>query len=466
MPTLGCVVAYHAAHPAVAHQLRVTVDSFSRHINRTVCPHLVIVDDCSPRWPATDDYLSHLERNGVATLLRLGDPRTSYYHPKGRGPRSETEHTSFGHGVAIMRGIEMLQGLGCTHVWMLDSDCVVMDGSAWLRDALALFRYENVATVSDYMGGAPSAYVQICDEDAERSYAGNEEVSRIARGRKWCHNAILSAGFPHFSCALADVDAITRYGGLENAGTVNANWFYRAMRGGARSAYFPFYQSRHVYHLGSGSTLFSRDRWQKGEYRGFGNARDGDARFGRRNEGCYHAGYLQLAIPSTEYLGWLETSVASAPHDRLMLPPREWFVDPDRAPFQPKRYVRFFEECDKASVEALVTHHRDPIGPLTPGRDVLVALDGETVIGAARITREDATRWRLRFAVVSEPWDRARWFMEWLIEYGIACHVTYVALESGHHENRELLKAHCVQRSAEWREADGVGRMTVYTGRG
>lgn len=357
--TVGLLISYYHSGPVSLALLRLLIGSLRQHLPRDRYHSLVIVDDCSPEAPEWQAYLAWLTEHMGATVYRLGPPRLPYYHqgPDGKLKKGLPPETSYGHAIGIMAGFHKLRELGCTHAWVLDGDCVLLDDCD-LDRAMAMFQREKVAVVTDYYAGRqhPDGLDLLTDEACERGYRGDDDVF-YARERweapvEWGQWLL---GFPVLFCGIVDLTVEERFGGMANQGWVNVRWGRRLFRRGYRVGYHPFFQGRHVFHLGYG---FTRHNAQTLD-REYGNLQE-TARYGGKTQGLYHAGYLQLAKSGAEFEAWLLAEAERVPFDGLLTLDRSWLVDPPEIPMhgRPETYVRPFLETD---FDALREIDADPV---------------------------------------------------------------------------------------------------------
>lgn len=301
---LGILTTVHLGADASIGQLRLLVDSLRSHMPEVMDRSLLVVDDCSPNG---QEYLNWLVSSGTALIYRLGPPRQAYTNRK----NNPDLRTSYGHAWGLMAGFHALRQLGFTHAWVIDADCTIVDNLS-LAEPLALFDDPLVSVVTDYFGGSSESGT------VDRFF--DLKLNRL-RSSFTCRVPMFLYGFPNLFCAVVDLIRETSFGALNNSGWVNSRWGQRLFRQGYRVGYFPFFQDRHIFHLGYGHTRFNAQLTQP-----FGNVTE-TVRYGGKNHGEYHAGYLQLDRESQEHSKWL-TEVAQPPYDRKVEMPREWLVDP------------------------------------------------------------------------------------------------------------------------------------------
>lgn len=324
---LGLLTTVHVREPAALGNLRVLIDSIHRHVPRSAYTHLLIVDDCSPDLPAAP-YYAHLAREGVE-VYRMGPPRPPYWGRK-YGLDARGAPTSYGHAVGLMAGFEALRARGCTHAWVIDGDCVVLDAAgAWLPQAIDLFQHDRVAVVTDAFGCRPGPAPEIID--AEWTLQGETRRLKAALPVK---GAWINYGFPVLFCALVDLAVEPAFGLLANEGWVNAKWGAQLFKQGRRVGYFPFFQHRHVFHLGLGYTKTNMIVASQP----FGMATDEVGRYGGRDRGYYHAGFLQIDRDSARHQAWLAGVTGLPVADRAALDPA-WLRDPPIVPTAPDEYT-------------------------------------------------------------------------------------------------------------------------------
>lgn len=311
--------------------LRFTIDSIRRYISKEQCEVLVVVDDCSYFDNAWGEYAKLLGEWGVV-VYRLGPPRIPYWHPDPATPKKYSGGspplTSYGHAIGIMAGFYKLKVMGCTHAWVIDGDCWVLNGG-WLQDALHLFEYDKVAVVTDYFAGRPplDCIDLLCDDIDEIYYDSltKGKLSQRNKGEIEVHWGQWMVGFPNLVCAIVDLGIEERFGALENSGWVNNGWGRQLFNQGYVVGFYPFFQGKHVYHLGHGFTRESTENFG----RTYGNLVKTD-RYGGKDRGIYHAGYLQLDKTTEEVDKWLGLiSKLPLSQPTPLLPP-EWLVDPPK----------------------------------------------------------------------------------------------------------------------------------------
>lgn len=325
---LGILTTVHLETLVQVGLLRLLVDSIRAYVPRTAYDMFLIVDDCSYDLPEISGYFTWLQTSGTAGIYRLGSPREPFVRKKRdkafMALPPEQQISSFGHAGGLMAGFWALRQMGCTHVWVIDADCVVLD-SGFLDRALELFSHARVAVVTDFFAGRPSKDVQIVDEWTEHRISSDGTVHVVWKYTKPCRAAIWQYGFPNLFCALVDLTVEEQFGGLHNAGWVNSRWGRRLFRAGYRVAYFSFFQDRHVFHLGYGHTKHNADLAAQT----FGNAIE-TVRYGGKTSGIYHAGYLQLSRTTSEHGGWLAEVGMNSEYVRLIAMKPDWLVPPAR----------------------------------------------------------------------------------------------------------------------------------------
>lgn len=346
---LGIFTTVHIRDDAALGNLRVLVDSVLRHVPRGAYERLLVVDDCSPKSPKLDAYYAHLEASGKAEVYRMGEGRAPHWAKK-YSPALGTGPLSHGHAVGLMAGFFSLREAGCTHAWIIDGDCVLLrpvDLGA-IRD---LFQHERVAVVTDYFGGRPDPRIQIADQTSRLLIDGNIEV-RQDKSTVACKNAWCQYGFPVLFCAVVDLQNEERFGPLQNAGWVNSRWGARLFAQGFRVAYHPFFQNGDVFHLGLGYTKPNLEI--AGQT--FGNAQE-TARYGGKETGHRHAGYLQITRATEAHLFWLREVAARPPEAETVFDPF-WLIEPPPVSCGPEEFgLRPLRESD---AEALATFDADP----------------------------------------------------------------------------------------------------------
>ena len=322
---LGILTTVHLEVPIQVGLLRVLVDSIRAHVPRDEYEQFLIVDDCSYVTPEITEYFSWLEQSDTAEIYSLAGPREPFVRKRRdaafKALPPEQQVSSFGHAGGLMAGFWALRQRDCTHVWVIDADCAVLD-AGFLDHAKDLLQQNQVAVVTDFFAGRPSENIQIVDEWMETCAHPNGSLSVASKASKACRAAIWQYGFPNLFCALVDLTVEEQFGGLHNAGWVNSRWGRRLFRKGYRVAYFPFFQGGHVFHLGYGHTKYNADM----SAQTFGNAIE-TGNYGGKAQGIYHAGYLQLSRGTGEHAEWLEKISSTAHSDVVQMDPR-WLVPP------------------------------------------------------------------------------------------------------------------------------------------
>src|SRR3990172_4503436 len=156
---LGILTPVHLEVPAQVGLLRILVDSIRAHVRRDEYERFLIVDDCSYVTPEITEYFSWLEQSGTAEIYHLAGQREPFSRKRRdwafMALPSVQQVSSFGHAGGLMAGFWALRQRGCTHAWVIDADCAVLDGG-FLDPAKDLFQHRQVAVVTDFFAGRPS----------------------------------------------------------------------------------------------------------------------------------------------------------------------------------------------------------------------------------------------------------------------------------------------------------------------
>ena len=191
--TLGILTTVHLEVPSQVGLLRLLVDSIRTHVNRGVYDRFLVVDDCSYSTPEIDGYFAWLQESGTADVYHLGGSREPFVRKRRdqafMALPPDQQVTSFGHAGGLMAGFWALRQRGCTHAWVIDADCAVLD-SGFLAQALDLFQHERVAVVTDFFAGRPSEDTQVVDEWVERRFRSSDSsCTDVFKASKSCRAA-------------------------------------------------------------------------------------------------------------------------------------------------------------------------------------------------------------------------------------------------------------------------------------
>lgn len=353
---LGIFTTVHVRDRAALGCLRALVDSLRQHVRREEYAHFVIVDDCSPDEPQLRAYYQHLEDAGIATVRRMGNPRLPHWSRKYKLGQGRTPgELSYGHAVGIMAGFWYLRELGCSHAWVIDGDCVVLRPGL-LDQARRLFAADSagkLAVVTDYFGGEPDwDHDQIATLSERVTVRSSDGLTRCTpKSLVRCKNAWNTYGFPVLFCAVVDLGLEERFGAMANAGWVNSKWGARLFQQGYMVGYLPFFQGGGVFHLGFGYTKPNCEIVAQT----FGNALE-TARYGGKDAGHYHAGFLQLNRSTEEHLRWLRQQGDRPVAESVAFDPG-WLVAPGRLVPSVECGERPLKETD---LDAICSFDADP----------------------------------------------------------------------------------------------------------
>lgn len=327
--SVAILIPYYEADVFHYCLLRALMDSIRRFLVKGVdYDAIIVVDDCSPLGEESKSYFQFLKESGIADVFYMGEPRKPFYNTQGRGI-GKPGTVSFGHAETLKKGMKYLMDSGYTHAFIIDSDSIVLRGEEFLSKARQLFRYKSVVSVSDYGGGSPSEYDQIADSRCETSYGiDGQIVKRIDKATKpyrWAHVVV---GFPNPCCMLLDLRASLseKFHPFEDKGWVNAKWYFSTFWNGYKTAYYPFYQGKYVFHLGYASLLFTRKHDLE-----FGNSIH-RGRYESKKSGEFYAGYMQCAMTRDVFVEQIKNQVLGKSFDEitrfddsvLCEPPPEW----------------------------------------------------------------------------------------------------------------------------------------------
>lgn len=296
------IVCTYTANETVFYQLRLCVESILREVPRKDYVRLLVVDDHS-----TYDYSKfrdHYKNDDRIDFLMLGDPLPSYYSKTGRGSEQKRP-TSDGHGVALHKGILHAKERGAEHIWSLDSDTFILDGSCLAKASAVMQRRNEIRSVGDYEGGKPSfkdiiffkEHCCLSNGDKRRPRCDEREGKTNAICALW---SIKDYDYPfeHLRGKQLWTDAAR----FENLGQSATRVVLGLWSKGWATAYFPFFWHRYVMHFGYGSLIFTREETDR---RGIGNAPDTRARYASRSSGNFYAGFLQLKCPTPDFHRYL-----------------------------------------------------------------------------------------------------------------------------------------------------------------
>ena len=335
---LGIVVCHYETEKVKYYLLRFLIDSIRKYLRKGEdYAELVIVNDCSDLCDESFDYLRWLNESKIAVVLKLGDAKPPHFK-------------SYGHGVSLVHGVDYLKSVGCTHALILDSDTVILKPLV-IKNAMQLFRYEDVISVSDYYGGSVSAYDQICDVEYEISYEKGVEVKREDKASKPYRISHLYYGYPHLSCALVDIKECVDLVRCMERGEINKEWYKLVVWDRKRMGFYPFYQGEYVFHLGYASLTPTKTE----SVPEFGNSIY--KVFWPKEAGIFYYGYLQLNMISSTFVKSLRTLFADVRRpDDIIEFDKSWVSPPPQswAAKQPEVFVRQMRDKDVESVANLI----------------------------------------------------------------------------------------------------------------
>jgi len=347
-PSIGIFTTVHVCSLAALGALRVLVTSILENIPRDEYTVLLIVDDCSPPSVELDAYYAFLVETGTAQVYRMGPSALPYWIFK-YGSLPPGEAISFGHAVGLMAGFHALREAGCTHAWVIDGDCAVLRSDV-LHGACRVLEETGATVVADAYGCHPAQdpqAFQMIDGYHHLTYSRGGPAEQVSKALRPCRAAWALYGFPVMFCALVNLADEVLFGAFENTGWVNARWGYRFFRGGGTVGYYPFFQNGGVFHLGFG---FTRPNLNVAEQT-YGNARE-TARYGGKENGYHHAGYLQLQRSTVEHQAWLEAAAIAPPTDKPRMNPAWLKVPSPGVCGHDQVFLRPFLPADLPAVEA------------------------------------------------------------------------------------------------------------------
>lgn len=294
------IVCSYTQNATLFYQLRLCVESILREIPRDHYDKLVVVDDHSP-YTGHDfrDFIEHYTNDERIDFMMRGDPRPSYYGPKGRGLEQPFE-TSEGHGAVLHAAVLQAKEEGVQRVWTLDSDTFVLPGRGdCLKGAEAVMnQHPDIQGVGDYEYGHPNQLGYRCFKEHKISPGGEcQEKKHWREGRVHAICGLWSLGIygKLYERVRTDLPGSPNEGTFmtqfANTGQAQAHFMNGIVEHGYCTGYFPFFWEQRVMHFGFSSLLFSRELSHK---HGVGNAPDHRMRYGRRSESSYDAGFLQL----------------------------------------------------------------------------------------------------------------------------------------------------------------------------
>lgn len=320
------VVCTYVANETTFYQLRLCIESILREVPSKDYTRLLVVDDHSTY--NYSEFRSHYKNDARIEFLVLGDPLPSYYSKTGRGSE-QGRLTSDGHGVSLHKGLIHAKEQGADHIWSLDSDTLVLDGSCLAGASIVMRdRHPDVRSVGDYEWGRPGVRNRVCYKD--HCLDNDDEEQQKCNSYEGRTNAVCALwslkdyafDYRHPKGDGTELDAAQ----FENSGQASARLVEGLWYKGLATAYFPFFWHRYVMHFGYGSLLFTRE--QVGE-RGLGNAPE-TKQYGRRRSGSFYAGFLQLKCSTLKFHKYLHRlykgrafdDVSAQFNKRLLVPPK------------------------------------------------------------------------------------------------------------------------------------------------
>lgn len=293
------VVTAYIQNETLFYQLRLCVESILREVPRGDYAKLLVVDDHSPH--DYEAFKKHYADDDRIVFLRLGDPLPSYYGPGGRGSGEQGHPVSDGHGVALHKGILHAKEHGATHIWSLDSDTFILDGSCLAKASKIMNSDDVIRSVGDYEGGRPDVrdmlfFEKHClDSNGKR---GDRKNEREGKTNAICGLWDLKSYDYPYNHPRGDGKIWVEGAKFENLGQSATRVVLGLWSKGFATAYFPFFWHKYVMHFGYGSLLFTREQHGK---RGLGNAPDTQTKYALRSQGNYYAGFLQLRCTTREF---------------------------------------------------------------------------------------------------------------------------------------------------------------------
>jgi glycosyltransferase involved in cell wall biosynthesis len=318
---ISIATCFYGHNQCCTNNLRALIESIMDQIPRPQYDKILVVDDCSPDQSA-QTYLSTIERYPGVEVIRLGEARMPFYNQQGRGSWTQEDGSqstvSFGHGEALNTAVEHLKGSRDQYLLVLDSDCVVLDGSVLQDVTTQVLDHPmlpaNVLMIGEYFGFGRvhgqrrPGTLYIVDKELETEYGEdcNRWTSRrqhllhhrpkINLGESWRY------GMVHLSCGLirADIFSLPGVERFRNDRWIHTKTCESMFAAGHRAAFFPFYRNKYIFHLGYG-TLGHTKAGKDPRTDPYGNHGRDRQDYAKKAEKDYYAGYLQLRVPSDDY---------------------------------------------------------------------------------------------------------------------------------------------------------------------